>query len=43
MVGYWNRLDETEKVMTKDGFFRTGDIGVMDDRGFIKIVDRKKI
>ena len=42
MVGYWNRLDETEKVMTKDGFFRTGDIGVMDDRGFIKIVDRKK-
>ena len=42
MVGYWNRLDETEKVMTKDGFFRTGDIGVMDDCGFIKIVDRKK-
>ncbi|WP_064650341.1 AMP-binding protein [Moraxella catarrhalis] len=42
MVGYWNRPDETEKVMTKDGFFRTGDIGVMDDRGFIKIVDRKK-
>lgn len=42
MIGYWNRLDETEKVMTKDGFFRTGDIGVMDDRGFIKIVDRKK-
>lgn len=42
MVGYWNRLDETEKVMTKDGFFRTGDIGVIDDHGFIKIVDRKK-
>ncbi|WP_064604130.1 AMP-binding protein [Moraxella catarrhalis] len=42
MVGYWNRPDETEKVMTKDGFFRTGDIGVMDDCGFIKIVDRKK-
>ncbi|OAV02470.1 AMP-binding protein [Moraxella catarrhalis] len=42
MVGYWKRPDETEKVMTKDGFFRTGDIGVMDDRGFIKIVDRKK-
>ena len=42
MVGYWNRPDETEKVMTKDGFFRTGDIGVMDDKGFIKIVDRKK-
>jgi len=42
MKGYWNRPDETEKVMTKDGFFRTGDIGVMDDRGYTKIVDRKK-
>jgi long-chain acyl-CoA synthetase len=41
MKGYWNRPDETEKVMT-NGFFRTGDIGVMDDRGYIKIVDRKK-
>ena len=42
MKGYWNRPDETEKVMTKDGFFRTGDIGVMDTRGYFKIVDRKK-
>ncbi|MFC6168689.1 AMP-binding protein [Acinetobacter terrestris] len=41
MKGYWNRPDETEKVMT-NGFFRTGDIGVMDSRGYIKIVDRKK-
>src|SRR5712671_5988499 len=42
MAGYWNRPDETAKVMTKDGFFRTGDIGVMDERGMVKIVDRKK-
>jgi len=42
MVGYWNRPDETAKVMTKDGFFRTGDIGIMDTKGQIKIVDRKK-
>jgi long-chain acyl-CoA synthetase len=42
MKGYWNRPDETAKVMTPDGAFRTGDIGVMDERGFIKIVDRKK-
>ena len=42
MKGYWNRPDETEKVMTKDGFFRTGDVGVMDTRGYFKIVDRKK-
>ena len=41
MKGYWNRADETEKVMF-NGFFRTGDIGVMDSRGYIKIVDRKK-
>ncbi|MGB9190876.1 MULTISPECIES: AMP-binding protein [unclassified Acinetobacter] len=41
MKGYWNRPDETEKVMI-NGFFRTGDIGIMDDRGYIKIVDRKK-
>ncbi|MFW1754453.1 AMP-binding protein [Acinetobacter wanghuae] len=41
MKGYWNRPDETEKVMT-NGFFRTGDIGVMDARGYVKIVDRKK-
>ena len=42
MVGYWNRPDETVKVMTTDGFFRTGDIGIMDEQGRIKIVDRKK-
>jgi long-chain acyl-CoA synthetase len=42
MTGYWNRPDETAKVMTADGFFRTGDIGVMDEQGRVKIVDRKK-
>jgi len=42
MAGYWNRPDETAKVMTADGFFRTGDVGVIDERGYVKIVDRKK-
>jgi len=42
MAGYWNRPDETAKVMTDDGFFKSGDIGVMDERGYIRIVDRKK-
>ncbi len=42
MAGYWNRPDETARVMTADGFFRTGDIGVMDENGYTKIVDRKK-
>ncbi|MDI7862246.1 long-chain fatty acid--CoA ligase [Rhizobiaceae bacterium n13] len=42
MTGYWQRPDETAKVMTADGFFRSGDMGVMDERGFTKIVDRKK-
>ncbi len=42
MAGYWNRPDETAKVMTPDGYFRTGDIGVMDERGYTRIVDRKK-
>jgi long-chain acyl-CoA synthetase len=42
MAGYWQRPDETAKVMTPDGFFKSGDVGVMDERGFIKIVDRKK-
>ncbi|MBA7479786.1 Long-chain-fatty-acid--CoA ligase [subsurface metagenome] len=42
MAGYWNRPDETAKVMTADGYFRTGDVGVMDDKGYTKIVDRKK-
>ncbi|WP_076860911.1 long-chain fatty acid--CoA ligase [Bradyrhizobium mercantei] len=42
MSGYWNRPDETARVMTADGYFRTGDIGVMDEKGYTKIVDRKK-
>jgi long-chain acyl-CoA synthetase len=42
MAGYWNRPDETAKVLDDDGWLATGDIGVMDERGFIKIVDRKK-
>ncbi|HEY2929565.1 long-chain-fatty-acid--CoA ligase [Piscinibacter sp.] len=42
MAGYWNRPDETAKVMTDDGFFKSGDVGVMDERGYIRIVDRKK-
>ena len=42
MMGYWNRPDETAKVMTKDGFFKSGDMGFMDEKGFTKIVDRKK-
>jgi len=42
MAGYWNRADETAKVMTEDGYFKSGDIGVMDERGYIRIVDRKK-
>jgi long-chain acyl-CoA synthetase len=42
MAGYWQRPDETAKVMTAEGFFRTGDIGVVDERGYFRIVDRKK-
>jgi long-chain acyl-CoA synthetase len=42
MAGYWQRPDETAKVMTPDGFFKSGDIGVQDERGYFKIVDRKK-
>ncbi|TPI29948.1 long-chain fatty acid--CoA ligase [Mesorhizobium sp. B3-1-6] len=42
MASYWNRPDETAKVMTKDGFFKSGDMGFMDERGYTKIVDRKK-
>jgi long-chain acyl-CoA synthetase len=42
MAGYWNRPDETAKVMTDDGYFKSGDVGVMDERGYIRIVDRKK-
>jgi len=42
MAGYWQRPDETAKVMTADGFFKTGDIGIMNELGYVKIVDRKK-
>ena len=42
MPGYWQRPDETAKVMTADGFFRSGDIGVMNEQGYVKIIDRKK-
>ena len=42
MKGYWQRPDETAKVIDKDGYFASGDVGIMDERGFIRIVDRKK-
>ncbi len=42
MAGYWQRPDETAKVMTPDGYLKTGDIGTVDAQGFFKIVDRKK-
>ncbi|MEK1892137.1 MAG: long-chain fatty acid--CoA ligase [Rhizobium sp.] len=42
MAGYWNKPEETARVMTPDGYFRTGDMGLMDARGYTKIVDRKK-
>ena len=42
MAGYWQRPDETAKAMTADGFFKSGDIGVVDSRGYFRIVDRKK-
>jgi long-chain acyl-CoA synthetase len=42
MSGYWQRSDETAKAMTPDGFFKSGAIGVMHERGYIKLVDRKK-
>jgi len=42
MAGYWNKPEETAASMTADGFFKTGDIGIMDARGYIRIVDRKK-
>ena len=42
MAGYWQRPDETAKSMTADGYFKTGDVGIMDERGYVKIVDRKK-
>jgi long-chain acyl-CoA synthetase len=42
MAGYWNRPDETAKVMTPDGFFKSGDVGIVSEAGYVKIVDRKK-
>lgn len=42
MSGYWQRDDETAKVMTRDGYLKTGDIGIMNEEGYIKIIDRKK-
>ena len=42
MAGYWQRPEETANVMTPDGFFKSGDIGVMDSNGYVRIVDRKK-
>jgi long-chain acyl-CoA synthetase len=42
MAGYWQRPDETAKVMTADGYFKSGDVGIVDERGYFKIVDRKK-
>ncbi|MEX0344265.1 MAG: long-chain fatty acid--CoA ligase [Rhizobiaceae bacterium] len=42
MAGYWNRPEETAKVMTKDGYFKSGDMGFMNKDGYVKIVDRKK-
>ncbi|HXH29402.1 MAG TPA: AMP-binding protein [Bacteriovoracaceae bacterium] len=42
MAGYWNQPEETAKVMTSDGYFKTGDLGIMNEDGYVKIVDRKK-
>ena len=42
MAGYWQQPAETANVMTAEGFFKSGDIGVMDERGYVRIVDRKK-
>ena len=42
MRDYWQQPEETAKVMTPDGFFKSGDVGIMDERGYTKIVDRKK-
>jgi long-chain acyl-CoA synthetase len=42
MAGYWQRPDETAKVMTAEGFFKSGDVGIVDARGYFKIIDRKK-
>ena len=42
MKGYWNRPDETARAIMQDGFLKTGDVAVMDEKGFLRIVDRKK-
>jgi long-chain acyl-CoA synthetase len=42
MAGYWRRQDETDKAIDRDGWFATGDVGIMDERGYVRIVDRKK-
>ena len=42
MLGYWRKPEETRQSMTADGYFRTGDIGIMDEQGYTRIVDRKK-
>ena len=42
MKGYWNNAEETSNVMTSEGWFKTGDVGVMNEEGYTKIVDRKK-
>ena len=42
MKAYWNRPDETEKILTKDGWLKTGDVAMVDEEGYFKIVDRKK-
>lgn len=42
MAGYWQRPEDTASVMTSDGFFKSGDIGTMDDGGYVRIIDRKK-
>ena len=42
MAGYWNRPEETAHAIGADGFFRSGDVGIMDERGYVRIVDRKK-
>jgi long-chain acyl-CoA synthetase len=42
MAGYWKQAEETKRFITADGFFKSGDIGILDDEGFITIVDRKK-
>ena len=42
MTEYWNMPEETRNVFTSDGYFRSGDIGYMDDQGYVKIIDRKK-